>query len=482
MGTGMGQGLEMKLDYRQLFETTPCFLTVQDRDLRIVAANKHFRRQFGDFMGQYCYHLYKHRSEVCEDCPVVRTFRDGEGHTSQQVVAGLDEREVSVVVHTTPIFNGDNEVHAVMEMSTDITGIKLLQHQLQRSKARYRLIFDEVPCYISIQNRDLGIVDANRRFKEKFGRALGRQCFQVYKHREEECVSCAVRRTFDDGQVHSSEEVVSGMEGAAVHTLVYTAPIRDELGEILNVMEMSTDITPIRQLQSQLEQVGILISTISHGIKGLLTGLDGGVYLVNSGLERDDRQRVDQGWEMLRRNVGRIRDMVMNILFYAKEREPVWERVDALQLTRDVLAVVAERAQEHGINLEGDLATEVGELDADGKALRSMLINLLENALDACRVDKKQERHVVSVTLRGDDASLSWEIADDGIGMDQETRENAFDIFFSAKGMEGTGLGLFVANKIVGAHGGSIRVESEPGQGTRFVVVVPRARDVSAPA
>jgi PAS domain S-box-containing protein len=469
-------GQELELDYRRLFEATPCFLTVQDRDLRIVAANEHFKQRFGDFQDQYCFHLYKHRSEVCDECPVVRTFRDGEGHTRQQVVTGLDDREVSVIVHTTPIFNGDGEVHAVMEMSTDITGIRMLQDQLQRSKARYRLIFDEVPCYISIQNRDLGIVDANRRFRDKFGRALGRQCFQVYKHREEECVSCAVRRTFDDGQVHSSEEVVSGMDGDAVHTLVYTAPIRNELGEILNVMEMSTDITPIRRLQSQLEQVGILISTISHGIKGLLTGLDGGVYLVNTGLKRDDRQRVDQGWEMLRRNVGRIRDMVMNILYYAKERELEVEPVDALELTREVLAVVAARAQEHGINLEGDLAAGAGELAADGKALRSMLINLLENAMDACRVDKKQEQHTLSVTLRGDDAALSWEIADDGIGMDRETRENAFDIFFSAKGMEGTGLGLFIANKIVGSHGGSIQVESEPGEGTRFIVVVPRCQ------
>ena len=100
---------------------------------------------------------------------------------------------------------------------------------------------------------------------------------------------------------------------------------------------MSTNITPIRELQSQLESIGLLISSISHGIKGLLTGLDGGVYLVNSGLEKNNRGRIDKGWEMVQRNVDRIRDMVLNILYYAKERQPNWERVEVAALTRELI-------------------------------------------------------------------------------------------------------------------------------------------------
>jgi signal transduction histidine kinase len=65
------------------------------------------------------------------------------------------------------------------------------------------------------------------------------------------------------------------------------------------------------------------------------------------------------------------------------------------------------------------------------------------------------------------------EIHDNGIGMDRETREKIFSLFFSSKGIKGTGLGLFIANKIVDKHGGDIKVESEPGRGSRFVIRLP---------
>src|SRR4030042_224123 len=88
---------------------------------------------------------------------------------------------------------------------------------------------------------------------------------------------------------------------------------------------MSTNITPIRELQSQLESIGMLISSVSHNIKGLLTGLDGGMYLVNTGLQKNNQQRIGQGWEMVQRNIERIRGPVMKILYYATKREPPWQ-------------------------------------------------------------------------------------------------------------------------------------------------------------
>ena len=81
------------------------------------------------------------------------------------------------------------------------------------------------------------------------------------------------------------------------------------------------DITQIRELQSQLTSIGLLVGSISHGIKGLLTGLDGGIYLVNTGFEKDKPERVEKGWAMVQRNVDRIRGMVLDILYYAKDRE-----------------------------------------------------------------------------------------------------------------------------------------------------------------
>ncbi|MBI5491167.1 MAG: PAS domain-containing protein [Deltaproteobacteria bacterium] len=458
------------------FDLVPCYLTVQNRDLLLLKANRRFREDFGEFEGRHCYQVYKRRSERCESCPVLRTFDDGLCHRSEERIRTARGREVSVIVYTSPILDEHGGVAGVIEMCTDITEIKRLQGQLRESQERCRLLFEQVPCYISIQDPDLRIVDANRRFRDAFGDHLGCKCYEIYKHRDEECEHCAVQNTFRDGRSHHREEVVTSVQGEQLNTLVYTAPIHDGDGTIRHVMEMSADITPIRRLQSQLESIGMLISSVSHGIKGLLTGLDGGTYLVNSGLQRNDPKRVTQGWEMVQRNIERIRGTVMNILYYAKEREPVTETAAARALAEEVCGVLADRARENRVELRCEAAEDGRPFEADPRALRALLVNLVENSIDACRVDSKKASHAVVVRARGEADAVLFEVEDNGIGMDRETREKAFSLFFSSKGAEGTGLGLFIANKIAQAHGGRIDVESEPDRGTRFVVRVPRAR------
>jgi len=471
----------MELNYKQFFEVIPAYLTILDRDLRIIEANQRFRKDFGEFAGRFCYQINRHRSERCEQCPAERTFRDGLRHGIEEQFKNLSGQEVSLIVYTTPIRNAAGEITAVMKMATDITEIKLLQNQLRESQERYHQLFEEVPCYITIQDRDLNIIEANRRFREDFGGVLGSKCYQVYMHRSEECVPCAVKQTFQDGQVHQVEEVVTARDGEQVNVLVSTTPIRHAEGLIKSVMEMSTNITQIRQLQSQLTSLGLVISSISHGIKGLLTSLDGGIYLVNSGLEKNNTERFKQGWQMVERNIGRIRTMVLDLLYYAKDREPDLEWIPAVAVAEEVCGIMRGKAREYGIELQCDFDQAAGNFQADAKAIRSLLINLVENALDACRVDRKKSTHLIRIELKGDPECVGFEVWDNGIGMDQETRERAFSLFFSSKAGDGTGLGLFISNKIAQAHGGWIHLESELNRGTRVTVKLPRIRHVLKP-
>ena len=123
----------------------------------------------------------------------------------------------------------------------------------------------------------------------------------------------------------------------------------------------------------------------------------------------------------------------------------------------------------------------VGEFEADPKAIRSMLINILDNAIDACRVDKNKEQHKVSLSVVSENGNLVFDIEDDGIGMDQEAQNKSFTLFFSSKGSGGTGLGLFIANKIAHAHGGKIEIESKPSVGTTFRIIMPRRKPEDLP-
>ena len=466
----------MDNSYHHYFDAMPCYLTVQDRDLRLIDANQRFREDFGEIAGRCCYQVYKHRSEKCEVCPVEQAFRDGRSHRSEERVTCLDGKKVSVLVEATPIRDQSGRITAVIEMSTDITEIKDLERQLRRSRRRYHLLFDEVPCYISIQDPELNIVECNRAFQDDFGSCFGRKCYEAYKHRTEPCAPCPVQETFDDGEPHTREEVVTSLGGKQINVLVTTAPIRNRRGRITGVMEMSADITQVRELESRLTSLGLLIGSVSHGLKGMLNGLAGGMYLVDTGFQKNDQGRVHKGWATVQRNVARIKSMVSDILYYAKDRVPNWEPLSALKVAEEVCGLAASRAKDHNVELVATLDPAAGELEADAHAVRSMLVNLVENSLDACRLDGKESGRRVDVRLTGFPDYVRYEVEDNGIGMDQETREKAFSLFFSSKGTEGTGLGLFISDRIARSLGGVIELESQPGVGTRFVVKLPRER------
>ncbi|MFC2085069.1 PAS domain-containing protein [Bacteroidota bacterium] len=460
--------------YKKYFESVPSYITIQDKDLHLLDANKMFREEFGEVDGRYCYQVYKNRSEKCEVCPVERTFRDGLPHHSEELVRIRGGKDVWVIVYTAPIRDDNGNVISVMEMSTDITDVKILQNQLKESQKKYRLLFEEVPCFISIQDKDFRIIEANRLHREAFGTSYGNMCYEVYKHRKSKCEPCIIEQTFEDGQIHTHEEVLTSQDKKQMNVMVFTAPIKDENGNIEHVIEMSADITEIRQLQDKLTSVGLLIGSISHGIKGLLNGLDGGIYLVNTGLKKNDRERIDQGWEIASRNIRRIRSLVMDILYYAKDREPQLEKLLVKELIDEVCENVSDRAKRLGIEFKCTFSSHIGEIEADRNAVRSLLINILDNSIDACRIDAKKNKHSIIFDIKGESNYIIFEISDNGIGMDRETREKALSLFFSSKGAGGTGLGLFIANKIAQSHGGKININSVEGEGSKFTIIMPR--------
>ncbi len=467
-----------------LFEEAPCFITVQDRDLNILQANRRFRETFDYQPERACYELYKGRNTICDQCPVLGTFDSGEGQTVEKTLVDRDGRELNVVVQTTPLRDEEGTITAVMEMVTDITATKKLQLKLNAKRKLLRTLFDEVPCYLSLQDRDFNLIDANRHFKEDFGNFAGDKCYEVYKHRTEPCLHCPVADTFNDGQSHTSEEVVFSLDGTKHNVLVQTAAIRGQSGDIESVLEISTDITEIRQLQDQLTSLGLLVGSISHSIKGMITSLDGGIYVLDSGFARDDLERVKNGWQMVKWNVDRIRSMVLDVLYYAKDRSLEFDEIDPGELIDDVCKLQTRKAAEVGAKLEWSAEADELAYRGDRASLHSMLTNLVDNSLDACRLAvakakrgaAPREDRYVRVRAHGDENNVVFEIEDNGIGMDQETREKAFCMFFSSKGMEGTGLGLFISSKIAAKHFGHIDAQSETGKGTHFRVVLPRSR------
>lgn len=228
------------------------------------------------------------------------------------------------------------------------------------------------------------------------------------------------------------------------------------------------------ELQDNLSALGLMIGSISHGIKGLLTGFDGGLYLVNAGIRKKDLNQIKEGWKIVTLMIDRVRKMTGDILLHAKERDPDLKPVDLLSLAGEVAQVVEPKAATHGIHFIRNFNKDAGQGEIDAGYIRTALISILENAIDACIRDKHDRHKRITFTLGTDKHHIIFTIRDNGIGMDLETREKIFSLFYSSKGNKGTGLGLYLANKIVGQHGGSINVDAVLGQGAQFKVKIPK--------
>jgi signal transduction histidine kinase/DNA-binding response OmpR family regulator len=358
---------------------------------------------------------------------------------------------------------------------------KKKSEQATRNKSLFQKLFDEVPCYISLQDANFRLTGANKRFKRDFGNYVGSHCYQVYKHRKEPCWGCPVEATFKDGQQHQTEEVVTSQYGDQYNVLTWTAPIRDSTGKITQVMEMSTNITQIRKLQSHLTSLGLLIGSMSHGIRGVLTALDGGIYRLETGIRKGNKKKTDDALEVVKSMVARIRSMVLDILYYTKERDLNWAKVNVLDFSNQVAALIKPKAKKHKIDFEYEFDQSEAFFEVDPGTVSSAILNILENSIDACvddRADKKHHKVLFGVNVNED--NIVFEVVDNGMGMDRQMRENLFSLFFSSKGNRGTGLGLFIANQIVEQHGGNIEVESEPGKGSVFRIIIPKILPKSA--
>ncbi|MDM8554401.1 response regulator [Desulfococcaceae bacterium HSG7] len=350
---------------------------------------------------------------------------------------------------------------------------RLVQEELHATRRQHRQLFNEAPCYISVQNSELKITDANERFKQDFGDKRGAFCYEIYKHRNEPCLDCPVQKTFDDGLSHQYETVVSPKKNHPYNVLVQTSPIKNEKGEITHVMEMSTNITQVRKLQDQLSSLGLLIGSISHSIKGILTGMDGGLYLLDSGLRTRNYDRIHNGNETVKLMAGRIRKMVLDVLYYAKERQLQLTQINTAEFALDVASAVKTKMKQAGVRFKTDFGSTSQVITIDTAQMRPALINILENAVDACVEDCSKDAHEIIFSVKQNNQSAIFSIKDNGMGMNRETCENMFTLFFSSKGHKGTGLGLFISNRIIEQHGGTIIIESAPTEGSLFTIRIP---------
>ncbi|MBW1894385.1 MAG: GHKL domain-containing protein [Deltaproteobacteria bacterium] len=317
------------------------------------------------------------------------------------------------------------------------------------------------------------ILFANQTFKNDFGDRVGEHCYEVYKESSVKCPTCPLEQTFKGKKVYINEQTFQLPQKKICQALVHSAPIFDDNGNIIAAVELAINVTDLKQVLKELTFLGQSIAFLSHGIKNILEGLQGGAYVVDEGINGKDMALAIKGWNIVKKNIFDITDVVQNILYASKNRPLNYKKVSPVEIVNGSVELFREKAVHMGIDLQIEAAPDLPLVNIDTFATRRMLNNLIWNALEACIKDNKEGSHIVVVrTGLYDKSHFHFEVEDNGIGMDEITKGNIFEEFFSTKGSSGTGLGLAVVEKIVNKHGGVIEVETGPGKGTLFRIIL----------
>jgi signal transduction histidine kinase len=223
----------------------------------------------------------------------------------------------------------------------------------------------------------------------------------------------------------------------------------------------------------RLAAVGETVAFLSHHIKNILQALGSGIDVVEIGINADDMNRVHEAWPIVQRGLDRINALILNMLTFSKDREPLLKGVNVGEVLRECVELASPAADERGIALMTELP-DVMEIPADSAGLNQAFLNLITNAMDA--VEDETGAITVSVRLDTMNRCITVQVADNGSGIDPSQIDDIFTPFFSSKGQKGTGLGLAVTKKIVEEHHGQILVASEPASGTTFTIHLPFQR------
>jgi len=466
--------------YRNLFEQVPCDIMIINRDFQIVETNQSSKRLFGSIEGAYCYEILKNRGKQCNDCTAHVTFQDGQSHSGRSTVIDKNGKKVELLVTTVPYEMKNGDIDLVLEMAVDITQTLELEEELKMnnvtmgsliSSSLYGIIVVNENDQITIMNQA-----AERMLDIKDREHFQKQDFEIiFPKGFLEFVSTS------SGPIYLHETKVSNIEGDSFPArLTGIKLVADD--QYKGMAFWIHDIRHIKQLEGEkleserLAAVGKTVAGLAHGIKNVLTGLEGGEYMLNSGLQKGDITRIQKGMEMLNRNTKRVSTFVKEFLNFSKGEEIETTLCDPVDIAKEVVNTYFVRINQLGIKLVTDYSSNIGPANLDSEGMHESLSNLLGNAIDACRISEDAEELTITFRVLEKDNAVIFEVTDNGCGMDYEVKKKVFTTFFTTKGLGGTGLGLLMTKKIIQQHGGEVEFDSILDQGTTFRITLPRNR------
>ena len=477
--TNITEATQIRDEHQILFDQVPCNILLIDRNFRIVKANKRLRDSLGNPEGNFCFETLKGLKHKCSECTARQTFEDGQVHTGYHVWKTQTGKTLHLHVITVPLKRADGSFDVVMEMAVDVTETMKLQDGLKFAHTYLQTIISTSMDGIFAVNEKGKVTifnsAARKFFKIKDNQVISRENFTAILPKD------FLAKVFEQREhVYLPEAEVKTIDGEAFPVrLVGNKLMVDDksIGMAFSVQ----DLREIKQLEREkieaerLSAVGHTVAGLAHGIKNLNTALEGGMYMLKTGLGKGNIDRIQKGMEMLARNIERVSIFVKAFLSFSKGREIQAKICDPAEIAKEVVDLYAVKADKLGITLKYEKIGDIAPAPIDFESMHECLTNLVGNAIDACQMSDENSCYVTVRTFE-EYKTIIYEVADNGCGMDYEVKRKVFTTFFTTKGLGGSGIGLLMTKKIVHEHGGTINLKSKPGKGTTFSIRLPRRR------
>jgi len=351
-----------------------------------------------------------------------------------------------------------------------------------RGKREWEQTFDAISDGIFISNTDHLIIRANKAFVASFGKhprdIIGNKCYDMVWGNHQPCTQCPIE-SLRDAPYHPPEVLALECVVHGKMSLLTAYPMVDPKTGLTAIVHVVKDVTEQKKMQEliiraeKLRAVGEMASGIAHDFNNILASIIGWNEIM---LLSELSSQLKECARAIQQAAVDGTETVKRIQEYTRIRKDTeFNSVDINEIVRGAIELARPRwkgwAEKAGISI--NISTEFADIPparGDAPDLREVFLNIIFNAIDAV---PQGGDITIRTGMRGENVFAS--IEDTGIGMPEEVLRRVFDPFFSTKGPGGSGLGLSVAYGIVSRHGGELTVDSAPGRGTVFTVILPTA-------
>lgn len=380
---------------------------------------------------------------------------------------------------TKPI--NDDALEMALQRAFEKIQMRQKLKEYDRNRAMYDVFINElIQEDVMIIGSDYRVLDINETLLATLGlerkEAVGRYCYEITHRLTTPCSGedhkCPLKETFMTRKPTKETHIHKDKDNKNVHYSISAYPLFEN-GEIIGAIELSRDITAdinTRQAmmqQDKLASIGRLSAGVAHEINNPLTTILTTAMLIQEDIDPDNPMYEEL--ETITNETLRCRKIVASLLDFARQTKPAKKHYNINDIIAECVGLTRKQAEFKDVQILKALSEKVPKLLLDKEQIQQALINLILNATDATDPGGKI---TVSTAFSPGNQFVNIKVSDTGKGIAAEVVDKIFEPFFTTREI-GTGLGLAITHGIIGRHGGDIRVQSRPGQGTTFTIRLP---------